>query len=81
MEQKGKKANLPFSACQLFLSGLIFEGSKLLGKSADEILEMLAVPRTCLPPLEDKRIVKLYEEITEEEKEKAVMELKKLLSG
>jgi c-di-GMP-related signal transduction protein len=81
MEQKGREAQLPFSACQLFLSGLVLEGSKLLNKSVDEILELLSVPTICFPPLEDKRVVKLYEEITPEEKEKAVLELKKLLSG
>ena len=81
MEQKGREAQLPFSACQLFLSGLVLEGSKLFNKSVDEILEMISVPTICFPPLEDKRVVKLYEEITPEEKEKAVLELKKLLSG
>ena len=81
MEQKGKEAKLPFSGCQLFLSGLVLESTKLFHKSEGEILEMLGVPKNCLPPIGDKRIVQLYEEITPEEKEKSVIELKKLLSG
>ena len=79
VEKKGKERKLPFSGCQLFLGGLVLESSKIFKKPVEEILNMLSVPPNCFLPLEDKRFLGLYNEITPEEIKKAIEELKKLL--
>jgi len=79
MEKKGK--GLPFSGCQLFLSGIILEGAKLFNKPPELILETIEVPKTCPVPLEDRKILELYKSISEAEIEKTIVELKKLLTS
>ena len=79
MEKRGKGKGLPYSACQLFLSGVIFESARLFEKSLEQVLDLIEVPKTCPLPLEDKRIRELYEELNEVDIEKMVAQLKQLL--
>ena len=81
LEEKGKREGLPLSGCQLFLGGLVLESAKIFQKPVEEILGMLSVPPDCPLPLEDKRFLELYNRLTPQEVEKAVLELRRLLEG
>jgi len=81
IEQKGKEKKLPFSGCQLFLGGLVLAASKIFGKPIEEILNMLSIPQHCNLPLEDKRFLELFNDISDVEIEKAIFELRKLFEG
>ena len=79
MEKKGK--GLPFSSCQLLLSGIVLESSKIFNKPVEKVLEMIEVPKSCPLPLQEKKILELYRDISEAEIVKTMEELKKLLKN
>jgi len=70
-----KKAPPEFNKCEVFLAGVIYEFSKITGKSPLEIYNLLSPPKICESVIKNPEFERIYKVIREEEKE----EMKEIL--
>ena len=75
-----KKATSEFSKCEVFLAGVIYEFSKITGKSPQNVYNILSPPKICENVIKNPKLKQIYKSIKEEEKEKMKETLKKLFS-